>query len=731
MSTNISPTLESLRPSSERKFDWLLRNWMRGFTPPPRISVPQWADDYRKLAKESGSTSGKWRTSTVEIARGPMLAVTEPGVHVITVMVATQLLKTSLLENIFGYFAHLDPCPMLLVQPKEDAAQQFSKERIGPLVKATPVLRKLVGARRRPKRQAISTDKPLSKTRDSDETLLYKSFPGGFLALTGAGSPDNLARRPVRAVLYDEVDKYPVTREGDPIALGDERMATFVNWLSVRACSPTVEDESRIAASWEDGDQRRASVECPHCGHRQFLDFFKHVEWAKDEDGTHRPKTAAIFCECCGVEWSEGERLRSLQTIRWHQTKPFQCCGRLHSPLDAYEKAWRAGEQDPIGKVWDWWEGDRWAVYRAKCPDCGGLVVPNEHASFQASKLYSPWPKDSPPNIAEKWLKAKDDEDKKLVWWNTQLGLPYRPRVGREIAPNALMERREVWGAEVPDGVAVITAGWDTQDDRIEIEFVGWGRGEESWSIRKEVLDGDPSLPDLWERLDASLIRPMLRADGRVFTVAAVCGDSGGHHTQEVYKFCRERRLRKVWAIKGASETSGLRSPIWPSGKHTRRRAQDYKPVIIGTNAAKDQISSRLQIEVPGPGYMHFGSDWTEGDFAQLTGERLVRKQRSGRTFRIWEAKRNVAHEALDRRVYAMAALQGLIMEHRLDLDKEAERVGATPTAYPKVDTPEAKRLATQRQEMGLPVAAPPEPEKPVVRKSRVVKSNYLRRLGR
>src|ERR1700743_3223592 len=85
----------------------LIGAYTRGAAPPPRISVPDWADAFRQLAKEAGSTSGQWRTSTVEAARGPMLAVTEPGVHVITCMVATQLLKTSFLENVFGYFAHL------------------------------------------------------------------------------------------------------------------------------------------------------------------------------------------------------------------------------------------------------------------------------------------------------------------------------------------------------------------------------------------------------------------------------------------------------------------------------------------------------------------------------------------------------------------------------------------------------------------------------------------------
>ncbi|WP_447333657.1 phage terminase large subunit family protein [Klebsiella quasipneumoniae] len=189
MSTNISQSSES-QNLTQQKTERLLLSVRKGWTPPPRISVPQWADDYRKLAKEAGSTSGKWETSTVEVARGPMLAATESGVHIITVMCCTQLMKTALLENLFGYFAHLDPCPILLLQPKEEAAEQFSKERISPLVRVTPVLRKIIGD---------------TKQKSSKETILYKSFTGGFLALAGAGSPDNLARRPIRVLLADEV----------------------------------------------------------------------------------------------------------------------------------------------------------------------------------------------------------------------------------------------------------------------------------------------------------------------------------------------------------------------------------------------------------------------------------------------------------------------------------------------------------------------------------------------
>ncbi|CAB3779365.1 hypothetical protein LMG28688_00818 [Paraburkholderia caffeinitolerans] len=653
-------TSKSHRSASQRgisrhpRAEKIRRDFLAGWTPPPRISVPEWADRYRKLAKEAGSTSGNWQTSTVEVARGVMLAVTEPGVHVVTAMVSTQLLKTALLENVFGYFAHLDPCPMLLLQPKEAAAEQFSKERITPMIRVTPVLRDLIGT---------------SKSRNADETLLYKSFPGGFLALAGAGSPDNLARRPVRVILADEIDKYPITREGDPIILAEERTATFgVNWLSVRACSPTVENESRIEASYKDSDQRRASVACPHCGHRMFPDFFKHVDWKKDERGVHHPKTARIYCEHCGCEWSEGDRLRSLSTVRWHQSRVFECCGQRHVPLEDYERGWRAPEGAQNGdsgaalqQVWDWWEGPRHAVYRAKCRVCGAWGVDNSHAGFQASKLFSPWQKDKPSDIADKWLKAADDEDKKQAWFNTQMGMPYRPHAGKEIDLEALAARGERWPSRVPFGVGVLTAGVDVQDDRLEVEVVGWGRDEESWSIDYETFVGDPGSPEVWNRLDAYLLKNWYRYDGREYHIEAVCLDTGGHHTEAAYQFAKARLGRRVYGIKGESAKNGKRSPVWPTKRPTQRTAKTYQPFIIGVNSAKDSIRNRLQKETPGPGYMHFPHDRDINYYAQLTSERILIKETAGVRYRVWDLPPGKRNEALDCRVYAYAALSSLL----------------------------------------------------------------------
>lgn len=672
-----------MRQQALPKDERLKRAWRRGLTPPPRISVPEWADRFRKLAPEAGSTSGDWITATVEIARGPMLAVTELGVETITAMVCTQLMKTALIENAVGYFAHLDPAPMLIVQPKEAAAEQFSKERITPMIRATPVLRELIGTK---------------KTRSAEETLLYKGFPGGFLALAGAGSPDNLARRPVKRVFCDETDKYPITREGDPIGLADERMATYVGALSVRACSPTIEGESLIESSYLEGDQRQASIACPQCSHRQFLDFFKHIHWDKDvdEEGNvlaHFPRSAAVRCEGCGFPFAEGDRLKALATIRWHQTRPFRCCDKHVSPLVAYEAAWRDTSPqkpaDPVAVVWDWWEGPRHAVYRARCPDCGTWAVPNEHASFTAGKVFSPWPRDAPPKIAAKWLASKSDPDKRVKFDNTQLGKPHKRSSAKDVTAETLAARAENWPGEVPAGVGIITVGADTQDDRVELEFVGWGLNEESWSLGYVVVNGNTAKLETWEEVDRQLLRTFHRADGRPFTVDAACVDSGGHRAKEVYEFSKARLARRVWATKGASDRNGKRSPLWPTVKPSNRTRSTFKPVLIGVNSGKDTLRERLTFIEPCPGYMHFHAKRELAWYEQLTVEKLIPKTASGRTFWVWDCPKGKANEGTDCRVNAMAALAGLqhlgwnlnqkVLELQTMYVPPVEAIGATP----------------------------------------------------
>ena len=640
-----------------------------------------------------------------------MRAVTEPGVRTITVMTCTQLLKSSVLENVFGFFAHLDPAPMLLVQPKDAAAEAFSKERIAPMIAATPVLAEIVGTK---------------KTRTSEDTLTYKSFPGGFLALVSAGSPTNLAMRPIRVALYDEVDKYEVTKEGDVIALGDERMATFpTNSLSIRACSPTEEGLSRIERSYLDSDQRKPLLACPHCGHRQYLDFFAHVKWAKDEDGTHHPHTASVWCESCGSAWSEPERLLAIRGVRWFQTRRFTCCGEGQEPLERLKEEVAAGSADPCASVWRW-DSDHIVGY-AICRHCGVDAVSNRHAGFQAGKLLSPWAPVS--DVAKKWLDSSGQDDLRRSWFNTQLGLPYRPAATKEVKTHVLAARRELWDENVlPDGVAVITAGVDVQGDRLAIEVVGWGRDEESWSLAYEELPGDPALPDVWNRLDRDyLLHKWHRADGRSLTIEAACLDTGGHHTQEAYRFSLARLGRRVWAIKGASDRAGESSPVWPRVQLKRSKSKGFRPTIIGVNAAKDQVRARWAVTQPGPSYCHVPHDRDLVWFEQMLAEFARYETVNGTKARRWVLPPGRANEALDCRVYAYAALVGMTQTAGLRLNRRADAFGIA-----RHDPPEQEAVtvtsAPEPIESPAPMPVSQRKQQSIPRRGMVSRASFLRR---
>jgi phage terminase large subunit GpA-like protein len=192
----------------------------------------------------------------------------------------------------------------------------------------------------------------------------------------------------------------------------------------------------------------------------------------------------------------------------------------------------------------------------------------------------------------------------------------------------------------------------------------------------------------------------------------AVCHDSGGHHAQKVYDFAKARIGRRVWAIKGESAVGGKRSPVWPTKTPSKRNKSAFRPVIIGVNAAKDSVRSRLHLVEKGPGYMHFPTERDINYFAQLTSERSVRKTSGGQHYRMWELPPGRANEALDCRVYAYAALCGLL-HLGLKLNKRAEEVNALiglPLQQSLDPVPQVPDAVVQRG----------APEKPSSRKSSI-----------
>lgn len=602
--------------------------------PPPKLTLSQWAERYAVLSRETSAQTGRFRAFGYQT--GMLDAVTDPSVEKISVMKSARVGYTKLMDHAVGFYLHQDPSPVLVVQPRVEDAESYSKTEIAPMLRDTPVL------------AAIAGDQ---KAKNSDQTILAKTFRNGSsLTLVGANSPAGFRRITSRVVMFDEVDAYPVDgagNEGDQIALGTKRTETFWNRKIVLGSTPTVKGYSRIEKSFAESDQRYFHVPCPHCGEFQVLEWggpdTPHgMKWDKDENGNGIPESTYYVCKHNGCIVYEVDKADMVSAGEWRASKPF-----------------------------------------------------NGHAGFHIWAGYSLFPNAAWPNLVAEWLRVKDDPLARQTFINLVLGEPYEDRGERALNEAKLASRTEVWSAEVPDGVAVITAAGDVQDDRVEVETVGWGRNEERWSLDHAVFEGDPESDELWARVDAYLKRLWVRADGRRFEVMAACIDSGGHHTQKVYEFCKARLGRRIWAIKGESARGGARSPVWPTKKPTSRTKASFRPVIIGVNAAKDVIRARLHVEEPGPGYMHFPADRDINYFAQLVSERSVAKLVNGQRFRVWELPPGRANEALDLAVYSYAALCGL-MHFGLKLNKRADEVAIAPTL---IDPPPESEVVAPAEE--------------------------------
>ena len=429
------------------------------------------------------------------------------------------------------------------------------------------------------------------RSRDSGNTVLSKKFPGGNLNIVGSNSASGLASRPIRIVLADEVDRYEASAgsEGDPISLATKRTTTFWNKKIYLCSTPTVKGLSRIETAFEESDKRYYHVPCPECNEKQVLKW-KNIVWEEN-----KPETASYACDHCG------------------------------SVINESKKQWML-------KHGEWIASD----------------TSSNTAGFHISELYSVW--STWADMAKNFLEAKKQPEMLKTWINTALGESWEEQ-GETIEHEKLLERRLNYDSEtIPEAVLVLTAGVDTQKDRLELQMVGWGSNYESWVIEYKIFWGDPNAANVWQELDSYLKKRFKTENGRTLTISCTCIDSGGHHTNQVYQFTKPRQGRRVFAVKGLS-TAGKPIANRPTfvGKN--------KAVLygVGSDSAKEAIFARLSSE---PEYttLHFCSDLDEEYFQQLTAEKRVTKFVRGKKSLIWKQIRP-RNEALDTLVYNFAAI--------------------------------------------------------------------------
>ncbi len=595
---------------AQQKLNAAIKPAIQNFKPPEELTVSEWADRNRRLSPETSAEAGPWRTSRTPYLKEPMDAFTDPKVRKIVMVAASQVGKSELEMNVIGYIMDQDPGSILFVQPSLDDARKFSRLRIAPMIRDSRVLRAKVSD---------------VKTRDSGNTILQKSFPGGMLTITGSNSASALASTPARYIIGDERDRWAISAgtEGDPWELAEARQTTFYNAKAIEVSTPTIKGSSNIADSFEKGTQERWCHLCPECGEYGEI-IFDRIKFEHTHKKIRGKKVYKIegeiswICPKCGCLIPE--RIMRKQPAKWIAENP-----------EAYNTGTR---------------------------------------SFWLNAFSSPWV--SWGSICLKFLQALDDPQKLKVVYNTKLGQLWENR-GDIPDEEGMMARREDYGTntdgspvEVPEGVFVLTCGVDTQNNRLEYEVVGHGHYGETWGIKKGYIMGKPDTDEVWEQLDDVVGHVYHFKDSqRGLRISITCVDSGGLYTQEVYKRCRDRINKRVFAIKGGNG-EGIPFVTPPSrvkiviNNRTIGRCWLY---VLGVDAGKEIIMSSVQAQNPGPKYCHFPVGEYYGYdsyyFNCLLSEKLeLVKTKRGERWTWVKLPGHERNEALDCRNYALGGFK-------------------------------------------------------------------------
>lgn len=502
----------------------------------------------------------------------------------------------------------------LIVMADEKSVKKLSGNRLIPLFTESPALKQLVSS-------------------NPDDTAIYSiKLTNNFrLDIGWATSEVSVSSEAYRILVLDEIAKY---QQQDNIADMKGRTNTYEE-----TCKRWILSSPDLEGSPLDEEFDNSDVIfdyhpiCPHCGEAQIMTFDR-FEWPGKDTGTGKAgqirmrKEAVYHCKECGMPWDDNDRDMAV----------------LAAMNDGEYRGWRPREY----------------VERFR----------------SASAHYPSWisPFMSLSEVVAQWLEAQGKPGKLKKWHNTIAGESWAPKEVDDTSLDGLVERKESYAPIVPMDAAQLTAGGDVQADRIEIEVVAWGLNNESWGMAYEVLYGDTSLPDVWERLDAYLLETWRHESGEDLKIERAFIDAG-YRDQMVHRFTGKRNGRGIFSCKGAKahDAPELTGPV--KIKLGAARVNQYS---IGTQKIKTQMFASFGLNATGSNYCHIPDTYPDNWYSMMQAEKLVKKNLGGRDVYLYEKKtQSSRNEAIDCRAYATAAYMSI---RNNNIKEKLERLKAIAT---------------------------------------------------
>jgi phage terminase large subunit GpA-like protein len=579
----------------------LLRLFAQAITPPPRRTVDEWAEACRIVTE--GSRPGPWFNARTPYLIEPMrrASLSHPA-RWVSIQGSAQAGKTQIGLNLIGQILSETPTKVLVLLPSINSARMYNRDKLEPMLADTPVL------------QAAVADLT-SRDGQGSTTTVKRGARGAQVEIVTASSSKDLQSRTVRVVINDEVTEFPVDvdNRGDPVDLAVARTINY--WEEgekiVNISTPGIKGACRISKYWEDGTQGEYHVDCPHCGGAQ-VPKIAHLTTPRATDGTLNHDEARYACEHCGVLISQAEWRRSLE----------------------------AG-------------GGRWVHNHPERE--------NKHSSYRFNVLISPfvpWSK-----LSQELEAATNNPIRAKAFSQQFLGEPWDEAHDLPKA-DILLLRRDRWQpGRIPPQVIFMMGATDVQGDRLPWAVWGFDRHFGQWLIDTGTLEGDPTLPAVWQAHDELLRRRWPDAWGKPVG-PDVWGIDSGFLAQHVYAYVRARASQNSPELRALDGRPGWRLPALGTPK---RIDVDWQGARLGSVALwpvgtwdlKSELASALRLTEQGPGpdgwpasALRFNEMADRAWLEELLSEHCVTDPRTGA--RTWK-KVNARNEAWDLAVYTRA----------------------------------------------------------------------------
>ena len=473
-------------------------------------AVSHWCE--RNLRFDEPENSGPFSLAGRDYIREPLDAYADSRVSDMVLVFGSQAGKTGLMMGGNAWLCVNDPARILWVMANENQAKDFSTTRWQPMLKNSPTFEDLIprGAKRH------------------DFAKLTQLLGSSIVNFHGSNSPSNLASKPARVVVQDEVDKFSdgTTKEADAVNLADQRTKGQTMPKRVKSSTPTI-TEGLIWQEFLKTDMRRRWVPCPHCSK------FVVLIWSKNY--TVFPLTG----DEAEVKWDKEARVDGKWDLKQvERTAHFECPHCAGQILDAHKTIM-----------------DRDGEWRPTCEAANG------YRGWHLPSLYASTPETNVGKLAVKFLQASNSLMGLQGFINGDLAEPFENQDTRGQRVEIVTESiRETDDDDAPEPVRLMSV-----DCQAKAPFF--------WYVVREWIGGNSLAlsagpADTWEELEEIQRQHEVKD-------AAVIVDSGfgARSDAEVYRNCCLHG-----SIEGGYHVGWLPSKGMPGRKRWRDKQHQSQP---------------------------------------------------------------------------------------------------------------------------------------------------------